>query len=324
MAPHAPHDRLHAQAEMLANRVKKTWKHLHKQMAKDGVEAFRLFDRDIPELRLVLDWYAGHAVLAEYVRDQTDFPEFLPTMADAVAGALAIPRDHVHVKQRRTGARGHRYARLATTDMRLPVREGPLTLLCNLDDFIDTGLYADHRLTRKRVLGEAKDQRFLNLFAYTGAFTVAAAAGGAQETTSVDVSQAYLDWAADNLRANGLEGPQHTFAAIDVPSWLQWAARQGKQFDLCVVDPPSFSTNRAQGRDFDILRDHPELLAAVLDVMAPGGVVYFSTNHQRFEPRLDGLAADVTDITASTIPVDYRNSGIHRCWRLVAHAKIDA
>lgn len=311
--------RLHAQAEIFANRVKKNWKHLHKAMAKDGVEAFRLFDRDVPELRLVLDWYAGHAVLAEYVRDQTDFPEFLPTMADAVATALGIPRDHVHVKQRRTGARGHRYARLATTDVRIPVREGPLTFLCNLDDFIDTGLYADHRLTRKRVMGESTDKRFLNLFAYTGSFSVAAALGGATETTSVDVSQAYLDWAADNLRQNGHDGPAHTFAAIDVPSWLDWAARQGKQFELCMVDPPSFSANRASGRDFDIQRDHPELLRAVLQVMAPGGVVYFSTNHQRFEPNLDDLPAAVTDITASTIPPDFRNSGIHRCWRLVAN-----
>lgn len=305
------------QADMFGNRIRKTFKHLRKTMARDHIEAFRLYDRDIPELRLVLDWYAGHAVLGEYVRDQTDVPEFLPAMAKAVADALEIPLDHVHVKQRRTGARGHRYERLERKDEHLDVREGDLTFLCNLDDFIDTGLYADHRLTRQMVRAEAAGKDFLNLYAYTGAFTVAAAKGGARTTTSVDASQQYLDWARENLGRNDLDGSQHTFNAIDAQQWLDWAQRQDLRFDLVWVDPPSFSANRAQGREFDVLRDHRALLQAVIAVMRPGGVIYFSTNHQRFVADLDGLAATITDISAQTLPIDYRNQHVHRVWRLV-------
>ena len=305
------------QADMLGNRVRKTFRHLRKTMARDQIEAFRLYDRDIPELRVVVDWYAGHAVLGEYVRDQTDVPEFLPAMANAVAQALEIPLAHVHVKQRRTGARGHRYERLERKGERLDVREGDLTFLCNLDDFIDTGLYADHRLTRKRVRDEAAGKDFLNLYAYTGAFTAAAAKGGARSTLSVDASQQYLDWARDNLVRNDLMGPQHTFAAIDTLQWLDWAQRNGQRFDLAWVDPPTFSANRQQGREFDVQRDHRMLLEAVMAVMRPGGVVYFSTNHQRFVDDLEGLAADITDISASTLPIDYRNQAVHRCWRIV-------
>ncbi len=308
---------LQRQADMFGNRVRKTFARLRKPMARAQIEAFRLYDRDIPELRLVVDWYAGHAVLGEYVRDQTDIPEFLPAMANALATALEIALAHVHVKQRRTGARGHRYERLERKGERLDVREGDLTFLCNLDDFIDTGLYADHRLTRQLVRDDAAGKDFLNLYAYTGAFTVAAAKGGARSTLSVDASQQYLDWARDNLARNGLDGPQHTFAAIDTLQWLDWAQRAGQRFDLAWVDPPSFSANRAQGREFDVVRDHRTLLLAVIAVMRPGGVVYFSTNHQRFVADLADLGATVTDISAQTLPVDYRNQHVHRCWRLV-------
>ncbi len=302
---------------MFGNRVRKTFRHLRKTMARDGIEAFRLYDRDIPELRLVVDWYAGHAVLGEYVRDQTDIPEFLPAMAQALATALEVPLSHVHVKQRRTGARGHRYERLERKGERLDVGEGDLTFLCNLDDFIDTGLYADHRVTRQLVRGEAAGKDFLNLYAYTGAFTVAAAKGGARSTLSVDASQQYLDWARDNLARNDLDGPQHTFAAIDALQWLDWAERAGQRFDLAWVDPPSFSANRAQGREFDVLRDHPALLRAVLAVLRPGGIAFFSTNHQRFIADFTDLDAAITDISAQTLPIDYRNQHVHRCWRLV-------
>lgn len=304
------------QAEFFGNRLRKNFKHLRRIMARESIEAFRLFDRDIPELRLVLDWYAGHAVLAEYVRDQTAGTGFLAAMADAAALALAIPRDRVHTKERRTGARGHRYARLAQVGQRLEVRERDLVFLCNLTDFIDTGLYADHRITRQLLRQEAAGKDFLNLFAYTGAFTVAAAKGGARCSVSVDTSQPYLDWGRDNLAANGLASDAHTAAAIDVGAWLEWARRSPQRFDLAVVDPPSFSQNRSTGVDFDVQRDHPALLAAVAAVLRPGGVLFFSTNHQRFVPQFGGLQLDVRDLTAETLPIDFRNARVHGCWRL--------
>lgn len=315
-------EQLQQQATMLGNRIRKNFKHLQKAMAREQIEAFRLYDRDIPELRLVADWYAGHVVLGEYVREQTDFPEYLPAMANAVAQALEIPLENLHLKQRRTGARGHRYGRMQHTGQRLQVREGDLIFLCNLEDFIDTGLYADHRLTRRLVRNEAKGKDFLNLFSYTGAFTVAAVKGGAQSSVSVDASQQYLDWTRENLELNHLFGAQHTFAAMDVLAWLDWAARHDRHFDLAVVDPPSFSANRAANREFDVQRDHPALLRAVLAVMRPGGVIYFSTNHQRFQPMLEDLPVTIADLTKQTHPVDFRNEDVRHVWRLALNPEI--
>ena len=186
---------------MFANRVRKNFRKLHPRFEQRRIGAFRIYDRDIPEIRAAIDWYEGHLVVAEYAREQTAGIPWLETMARAAADALEVPWKRVHLRKRRTG---EKYERLAGKGERIEVREGNLKFLVNLDDYIDTGLFADHRETRALVRRGASAKRFLNLFAYTGTFTCSAAKGGALQTTTVDASQTYLDWARDNLRLNGV------------------------------------------------------------------------------------------------------------------------
>lgn len=311
-------ERVAAQAAMLANRVAKRFRHLHPRMERAGVGAFRLYDRDIPEIRAVVDWYEGHLVVGEYARTQTDLvDDWVGAMARAVALALDVPDEKVHVRVRTTRPKeGPRYARLDQRGERLVVREGPLRFYVNLDDYLDTGLFTDHRITRARVMAESPGRRVLNLFGYTGSFTCAAANGGAAETTTVDASGRYLEWAEDNLALNGVAGPVNAMVRDDAVSFLARAAREGRRWDLIVLDPPSFST-RGGSMDFDVQRDHRALVTAALGVLAEGGVLWFSTNHQRFSPDLAGLpAARVREVTEETIPEDHRNRSVHRCWRI--------
>lgn len=301
-------------AEHLQNRLRKRYKHLAGRFRKRGIEAFRLYDWDIPEVRATVDWYKGHLVASEYTRTQTDEVEdWLERVVMPGAEALGVPKDKVHLKRRRTGARGARYERLDRAEARFEVREGELSFLVNLDDFIDTGLFLDHRLTRARVGKECAGKTVLNLFAYTGSFTCYAAAGGAERTTTVDISGRYLDWARDNLALNGFEGREHGFVRADAADFL---ADTPFTYDLAIVDPPSFS-GREDGPDFDVQADHPALLAEVAQVMNPGGRIYFSTNHQRFMPNLDRLRiSNWREITAETIPEDFRNPQVHRAFIL--------
>lgn len=307
------------QAATLANRCKKNFRRMHPVFEQQQVGAWRVYDQDVPGLRVTVDWYEGHLVLAEYVRTQTlRWDDWLGTMATAVAEALHVAADHVHVRQRHTGqGPGPRYPRLARTDARIPVREGPLQFLVNLDDHVDTGLFSDHRTTRRRVARDSEGCDVLNLFSYTGAFTVYAAHAGARSTTSVDLSDRYLAWGRDNLVLNGLDGPAHTAVGASVPAFVSLAARDRRRWDVVIVDPPSFSTTWDGRRDFDVLRDHPALLASVLPLVAPGGVLWFSTNHQRFTPSFERLPVRaVQDLTRATIPVDHRNPHVHRVWRM--------
>jgi 23S rRNA (cytosine1962-C5)-methyltransferase len=294
---------LDEQAKMLANRVRKNFRKLQPRFEQRSIGAFRIYDRDIPEIRAAIDWYEGHLVFAEYAREQTSKLPWAETMARAAAEALEIPWERVHLKKRRTG---EKYERLARRNQRIEVREGDLRFLVNLDDYIDTGLFADHRETRARVRAEARDARFLNLFAYTGSFSCAAGKGGAREITTVDASQNYLDWAGENLKTNGIDSQ---LVRADAGEFL---ARAGpRRWTLCVLDPPSYSDHG--GKVFDVQRDHRALIEQTLAVLEPSGVLWFSTNHQRFEPQLDGL--HFTE--ENTVPIDYRNRAAHRSFRIV-------
>jgi 23S rRNA G2069 N7-methylase RlmK/C1962 C5-methylase RlmI len=305
------------QAEMFANRVRKNFRSLHPVFERRGIGAFRVYDWDIPEIRALADWYEGHLVVAEYARQQTDaVPGWFPAIARAAAAALDVPEENLHLRTRRTRPEaGERYPRLSRTGECLAVREAPLRFLVNLDDLLDTGLFPDHRETRARIRTESEGVSFLNVFGYTGTFTCAAASGGARRTVTVDASPQYLRWAEDNLLFNGLVG-EHTFVAEDARRFLEGARSRPERFGLCFVDPPTFST-RKDAPQFDVQRDHPALVESALELVEPGGVLYFSTNHQRFEPRLSGLPArEVREITGETAPRDYRRTP-HRCFRLI-------
>ncbi len=327
-------------AEILSNRVRNRYRHLSRKFKRQNIDCFRLYDWDIPEVRAVVDWYAGHLVVAEYERLQTG-PQWLPQMAEAVFQALGVPSERTHIKRRRTKTEDEpRYSKMPRPSeflnvggvpptfgiqkggrffrgQRFEVRERDLRFWINLEDFLDTGLYSDHRDTRVMIGELAKGQDFLNLFAYTGAFTCAAAAGGAKTTTTVDRSETYQNWAKDNLQLNKLSGPQHTFVQSNVSKFLAKAEHEGRRFTLAFVDPPSFFQDQTRKISFDVNEDHPELIQNVLKVMTPGSLVFFSTNHQRFEPNLEGLPVkDLVELTPKTIPEDYRNRKVHRCWQM--------
>ena len=308
------------QARMLANKVQKNYKHLRKRFARQNIDVFRLYDWDIPEIRAAVDWYAGHLVIAEYTRKQST-RQWLPMMGKAVAQILDIPPQNVHLKERRAGKQdGRRYERIDTTDKKFVVSERDLSFYVNPWDYIDTGLFSDHRNTRQMVREVAQGKDFLNLYCYTGTFSCYAAKGGAATTTSVDRSETAITWARENMELNGIPEQGNRLVQADTFDFLNRSKKEGRTYDLAVVDPPSYSTTRNRKMAFDILQDHPRLLAGVLEVMKPGSLVFFSTNHQDFEPRMENLEiSDVREITSQTIPEDYvsKKKTIHRCWKMV-------
>jgi 23S rRNA (cytosine1962-C5)-methyltransferase len=196
------------------------------------------------------------------------------------------------------------------------VAEGGHRFLVNLHAYLDTGLFLDHRNTRALVQSQARGRRFLNLFCYTGSFTVYAAAGGAGSSLSMDLSNTYLDWAGRNFELNGVDRRSHRLERADVLEWLAAAGSGEPHFDLIVLDPPSFSASKAMRRTLDVQRDHPELLQRCAQLLAPGGILYFSTNLRtfRFDPAAAaGLKGE--EISTRTVPEDFRNRRIHRCWQ---------
>ncbi|AKU92819.1 class I SAM-dependent methyltransferase [Vulgatibacter incomptus] len=303
-----------------ANRLRKVAPQRMRQAARQGLTAFRLYDSDIPEYRFMVDWYGGHVHVVELAGGG-----FTPAaqrearageVRDAIRDELGVPPERIHWKTKAPKVWGQQqYEKLGSGGERVVVEEGGLRFWVNLDDYIDTGLFLDHRLTRARVGDEARGKRFLNLFCYTGSFTVYAAAGGASETTSVDLSNTYLDWTQENLELNGLWGPRHELIRSDVTRWC--AQERGRLYDLIVLDPPSFSASKKMAETFDIQRDHVRLLDDVLALLAPGGALYFSTNFTGFQ--LDDRALPAfrfAEITPASIPDDIRNRKVHRCWRI--------
>ncbi|MBS0200545.1 MAG: bifunctional 23S rRNA (guanine(2069)-N(7))-methyltransferase RlmK/23S rRNA (guanine(2445)-N(2))-methyltransferase RlmL [Proteobacteria bacterium] len=314
-------------AQMVANRLRKTLKQSKSWRERDGISCWRAYDADIPEYAAAIDAYTDADSGERWLHVQeyaapADIPEALARrrLGDLLTAArevFELPRERVVLKTRRIGKGGSKYGQFDQRGERLVVREGRARVLVNLFDYLDTGLFLDHRPLRMRLNAEARKQRFLNLFCYTGVATLQAALGDATTTTSVDLSATYLGWLADNLRENEIGGPGHQLVQADVMEWLR--GERG-QYDLVFCDPPTFS-NSKRAQDFDIQREHVELLRLAMARLAPGGTLYFSNNSRRFKLDNDAVAefAVVEDITASTIPPDYaRDPRIHRAWRLRA------
>jgi 23S rRNA (guanine2445-N2)-methyltransferase / 23S rRNA (guanine2069-N7)-methyltransferase len=310
------------QAELFHNRISKRAKHLRRWPTKRGITCFRLYERDIPEIPLVVDRFEDYLHITEYERpherDLARHAAWLELMKKTAASTLELPISHVFLKRRRKDNDTRQYEKINSLGKLIPVHEGGLTFMVNLSDYVDTGLFLDHRLTRQMVRDEAQGKDFLNLFAYTGSFSVYAASGGATSTTTVDLSRNYLDWAQENFRASCLSGPAHRMVAGDSIEFLESASRDPRQrFDLAVVDPPTFSNSKRTELDWDVQTRHVELLTRVREVMRPGGTVYFSTNFRRFKFREDELSGfECREISKQTVPEDFRNRRIHRCWRL--------
>ena len=331
VAPSRPRTRAVAdQIGDFRRRLAKRYKHLAKWARRQGIEAFRMYDRDIPEIPLAIDWYAGWLHASEYdrphERTEIEHDVWLDRMIEAAADELGVPPNQTFLKVRRRQRGGGQYQKLDARKTLLTVKEGGLEFEVNLSDYLDTGLFLDHRQTRALVRDEAAGKRFLNLFCYTGSFSVYAAAGGAVETTSVDLSNTYLDWTRTNLSRNAFkDAGRHRTVRDEARGFLEHRGRRGEPpFDLVVVDPPTFSRSARSETPWDVERDHAELLELVARNLVPGGVVYFSTNFRRFHLDVERLAAlyEIREITNRTIPEDFRNARIHRGWRLVAKGRV--
>lgn len=305
---------------MLVNRLRKNQKRLKPWLKREAVTCYRLYDADIPEYAAAIDVYEGVPHIAEYAPpkaiDEDTAERRMGEVIAAVREYFSLAPDAPLACKRRQRQRGsQQYSRQAQRGERMTVQEGPVRALVNLYDYLDTGLFLDHRPLRLRLGAESTGKHFLNLFCYTGVATLHAALGGAATSTSVDLSNTYLDWLRDNLALNGLSERQHRLEKADVRRWLAACERQ---WDLILLDPPSFSNSKSTEDSFDVQRDHLALLELVMARLAPGGALYFSNNRRKF--RLDEAVSErwqVEDITPSTLGPDFqRGSPIHRCWRL--------
>ncbi|MBQ7501457.1 class I SAM-dependent methyltransferase [bacterium] len=303
----------------LANRLKKRLKHIGKWARRNGITCFRVYHRDIPEYPLTVDLYEGRAVvwLSERTRDESVQQKEAyrqEAIAEIKEGLNLSGEGDLYLKERRPGGQ---YRRSGKSEAELVVSENGLKFLVNLSDYHDTGLFLDHRQTRALVAEEVRGKSFLNLFAYTGSFTVYAAAHGARHTTSVDLSSRYLDWAERNLALNGLDNDNQTLIEDDVLEWLKDTVHGRERFDVIVCDPPTFSNSKMTSSVLDIKRDHPGLIKACLRLLNPGGILYFSTNKRGFSLQLEEMPQiEIKEITAQTVPLDFENAAPHRCWRL--------
>ena len=319
-------------ARMFANRLTKNLKRLRAWAERSGVSCYRLYDADMPEYAFAIDLYRTadtqedwlyvqeYAAPAEIEREavQRRRGEVLASLP----GVTQVPAERTRVRTRRRTPRGEQYGKQGERERFEVVAEAGLRFRVNFDDYLDTGLFLDHRLTRARLGSAARGGTFLNLFAYTGTATVYAAAGGARASISVDLSRTYLEWAQQNLALNALAGPAHGFVQGDCREWLAEAAGRAARFDLIFLDPPTFSNSKRMDGVLDVARDHLQLIDACVRLLAPGGLLVFSTNAQRFK-----LAAElserhsVLDISAATLPEDFaRNPRIHRCYEIRAAA----
>ncbi len=301
-----------------ANRLRKNQRHWSKWARRRGISCYRIYDRDIPEFPLAIDWYEGQAHAQLFARPglAAPDPKQEQAMADLLCGVLAIEPQALAFKTRQRQRGLTQYEKTGRQGRPSVVHEAGLAFEVDLHSYLDTGLFLDHRITRAMIRERSADKRVLNLFAYTGSFTVYAAVGGARNTTSVDLSNTYLAWGRRNLRLNGLESSLHAFIRVDVFDYLAQARRENNRFDLIILDPPSFSNSKKMQEILDTQRDHPRLIEACLGLLGTTGELFFSTNRRKF--RLDPVLAEAEqaeEITRQTLAEDFRRHPAHRCWR---------
>ena len=312
-----------AMAEDYANRLRKNVKKLEKWARQEGIECYRLYDADLPDYNVAVDRYADWVVVQEYAAPKTiDAQKARQRLFDIIAATihvLGIAPNKLVLKTRERQKGNNQYQKMNEKGDFIEVSEYNARLWVNLTDYLDTGLFLDHRIAR-RMLGQmSKGKDFLNLFAYTGSASVHAGLGGARSTTTVDMSRTYLEWAERNLRLNGLSGRAHRLIQADCLGWLQ---ETDEQFDLIFIDPPTFSNSKRMEESFDVQRDHMRLMQDLKRLMRKGGTIMFSNNKRGFRMDLDGLAKlglKAQEITQKTQSQDFaRNRQIHNCWLITA------
>jgi len=307
--------------QMFSNRLTKVFRHLSKQAKRQGITCYRIYDRDLPEFPLIIDVYEDKIYLSEYrskhALTEEQYEAWLNNSLAVIAGVTHVPDQNIYLKQRkRKTGRQDQYQKTGEEMEFFTVREAGLQFKVNLSDYLDTGLFLDHRLTRAMVREQSNNKNVLNLFCYTGSFSVYAAAGGAASVVSVDLSKTYLSWAADNFALNRLNNDgAYQFVHADVLQYLDELPPSG--FDIVVLDPPTFSNSKRMKDFLDIQQDHANLINKCLLVMKPGGVLYFSTNYTKFQLAADAIqAGSITDITKATTPFDFEGKLRRWCFKI--------
>ena|SRR3990170_6641309 len=308
--------------DMFRNRLTKVFRHIGKQAKKLGITCYRVYDHDLPEFPFCIEFYGDKLYVAEYKRrhnmTEDEHDVWMEKSLEVICEILSVSKENVFLKlrQRKPGRLGQ-YQKFDEVQHEFVVEENGLKFIVNLSDYLDTGLFLDHRLTRERVRAEAKDKKVLNLFAYTGSFSVYAAAGGASEVVTVDLSKTYLNWAGRNMQLNGFSKEStYKFIHGDVLQYLKTLPTD--YFDLIIMDPPTFSNSKRMEDFLDIQRDHVELINDCIAVLKPRGVLYFSTNFRRFVLGIEGIKADsVKDITKVTTPFDFEGKLFRWCFRII-------
>ena len=300
------------------NRLKKRFRHLAKWAKREGIEAFRVYDRDIPEHPYVVDLYGQSAVVYKFRRNDEETPGDLEeSLNPVISRALGIQECDVYVKIRERQKGKAQYEKINEKRSEAIVSEGVLKFIVNFSDYLDTGLFLDHRLTRRWVLEEAKGYLVLNLFSYTCSLSVAALAGGAKSVKSVDMSNTYLSWGERNAKLNGQSSRKHDFVKADVLRFLKEELASSNRYGLVIFDPPSFSNSKGMVETLDIQRDHVSLLKAALRLVEPGGKLFFSTNRHGFKFDTEALPSwNIKDLTQATTPTDFERRPPHQAYCL--------
>ena len=311
-------------AQMFANRLRKNLKTLNRWREQHGIHCYRLYDADMPEYALAIDVYHGDETwvhVQEYAAPSTVAEDkALQRLREAMAvipDILLTNEEHIFLKTRQRQKGSSQYVRQANQQRMFEVEENQLRFLVNFSDYLDTGLFLDHRPTRQLIRELAHERDFLNLFSYTGTASVYAASGGARSTTSVDMSKTYLEWSKNNFRANQIDLRGHRFIQEDCLSWVEQPVRQ--QYGLIFLDPPTFSNSKRMRETFDIQRDHEHLIRQVMRFLSDDGVLIFSNNFRKFKMAPGVLESfETSNITPQTIPRDFqRNGKIHNCWQIM-------
>ncbi|MDR2305181.1 MAG: class I SAM-dependent methyltransferase [Treponema sp.] len=312
-------EKISIQAKMLANRLVKRRKHLRRWARRTGTDAYRLYDRDIPEIPLCIDLYAELVSLSLYERpyekDEAEEDLWLEAMCEAAARALGIGREAIYTRRRQRQRGTAQYERISRAAREVIVSEGGLRFRVNLSDYLDSGLFPDRRRLRARIREEAANKKVLNLFCYTGSFSVYAASGGAASVDSVDLSGVYLEWARANFALNALN-PGNLVRA-DALLFMEDVKRARKTWDIIILDPPAFSNSKRMRGTIDLRRDHGELIKSCLSLLSPGGVLYFSANTKGFKLNAE-TAGTGEDITEKMRDEDFKGKRIPLCFKFSA------
>lgn len=305
---------------MFRNRLAKVFRHLGKQAKRTGISCYRVYDHDLPEFPLCIEFYGDQLYLAEYKRrhgmTEDEHDEWMEQTIDVIVDVLSVAKENIHLKlrQRKPGRLGQ-YQKLDEAQHEFVVQENGLDFFVNLTDYLDTGLFLDHRVTRSMVREQSMHKKVLNLFAYTGSFSVYAAAGGAAETVTVDLSKTYLKWAERNMQLNGFADDRHQFIHADVKQYL--GTLSPASFDIIVMDPPTFSNSQRMKDFLDIQQDHVQLINQCMAVLNPEGVLYFSTNSRKFVLDTASIhASSIKDITKATTPFDFEGRLFRWCYKI--------